>query len=74
MDPMARHAMSIVISHSLQRRSVILTTHLMEECELMATRIGIMINGQLACLGTLQRLKSTVAAGRSSETAKAHRG
>ena len=38
-------------------RSVILTTHSMEECEALCHRIGIMVKGQLRCLGTSQRLK-----------------
>jgi len=60
MDPMARRAILEVISFSVtdSDTSVILTTHLMEECEALANRIGIMVNGGLACLGSLQRLKS----------------
>jgi ABC-type multidrug transport system ATPase subunit len=38
--------------------SVILTTHSMEEAEALCTRIGIMVNGQLRCLGTSQHLKN----------------
>jgi len=60
MDPMARRAILEVISESLadSDTSVILTTHSMEECEALAHRIGIMVNGGLACLGSLQHLKS----------------
>ena len=38
--------------------SVILTTHSMEECEALCTRIGIMVGGVLRCLGSGQRLRS----------------
>jgi ATP-binding cassette subfamily A (ABC1) protein 3 len=38
--------------------SVILTTHSMEEAEALCTRIGIMVNGQLRCLGTGTHLKN----------------
>ena len=45
------------ISQTMSGRSVILTTHSMEECEALCHRIGIMVKGQLRCLGTSQRLK-----------------
>jgi len=38
--------------------SVVLTTHSMEECEALCSRIGIMAAGQLRCLGSVQHLKS----------------
>ncbi|CAF1607738.1 unnamed protein product, partial [Adineta ricciae] len=38
-------------------RTVILTSHSMEECEALCTKIGIMKSGQLLCLGNLQKLK-----------------
>ena len=38
--------------------TVILTTHSMAECEVLCTRLGIMVNGSLQCLGTPQQLKS----------------
>eukprot|EP00484_Ammonia_sp_Unknown_P001929 CAMPEP_0197024090 /NCGR_PEP_ID=MMETSP1384-20130603/4736_1 /TAXON_ID=29189 /ORGANISM="Ammonia sp." /LENGTH=75 /DNA_ID=CAMNT_0042452427 /DNA_START=10 /DNA_END=233 /DNA_ORIENTATION=+ len=39
-------------------RAVILTTHSMEECEALCHRVGIMVNGQLSCIGSPQHLKS----------------
>ncbi|CAF1685802.1 unnamed protein product, partial [Adineta ricciae] len=38
-------------------RTVILTSHSMEECEALCTKIGIMKSGQLLCFGNLQKLK-----------------
>ena len=35
----------------------------MEECEALCHRIGIMVTGQLRCLGTSQRLKSVFGKG-----------
>ena len=35
-----------------------LTSHSMEECEALCTKIGIMVNGKFKCLGSLQHLKS----------------
>ena len=36
----------------------VLTTHSMEECEALCSRVGIMVGGRLRCLGTPQHLKS----------------
>lgn len=58
MDPEARRQMWNVISAVSQNRSVILTTHSMEECEALCTRLGIMVSGRLKCLGANQHLKS----------------
>ncbi|CAL8083291.1 unnamed protein product [Orchesella dallaii] len=37
----------------------------MEECEALCSRLGIMVNGQLQCLGGVQHLKSKFAQGYS---------
>jgi ABC-type multidrug transport system ATPase subunit len=37
----------------------------MEECEALATNIGIMVNGQFECFGSVQRLKSKYGQGYS---------
>jgi len=37
--------------------AVIVTSHAMEEVEALCTRVGIMVGGQLRCLGTVQHLK-----------------
>jgi len=61
MDPVARRFMWEVITRISTERaesSIILTTHSMEECEALCTRIGIMVGGQLRCLGSSQHLKS----------------
>ena len=58
MDPAARRSMWNLISETMAGRSVMLTTHSMEECEALCSRIGIMVNGSLVCLGTSQHLKS----------------
>jgi len=57
MDPVSRRSMWDFISQTMHGRSVILTTHSMEECEALCHRIGIMVKGQMRCLGTSQRLK-----------------
>lgn len=47
-----------VIAKVSERRTVILTTHSMEESEALCSRVGIMVKGQIQCLGTCQHLKS----------------
>jgi ABC-type multidrug transport system ATPase subunit len=59
VDPESRRFVWTLISNTLRRSSpsVILTTHSMDECEALCSRIGIMVNGQLVCLGSAPRLK-----------------
>lgn len=59
MDPVARRKMWELISMIGEKRSVILTTHSMEEAEALCSRIGIMIAGQMRALGSVQHLKSS---------------
>lgn len=46
------------ISATMSHRAVILTTHSMEECEALCNRIGMLVSGQLKCIGTAQHLKT----------------
>ncbi|CAF4717288.1 unnamed protein product [Rotaria sp. Silwood2] len=39
----------------------------MDECERVCNRLGIMVKGQLACLGTIQHLKSKFGQGYTIE-------
>ena len=41
-----------------QGQSIVLTSHSMDECEALCTRLAIMVNGQFRCLGSTQHLKS----------------
>uniref|UniRef100_A0A3P9ID37 ABC transporter domain-containing protein n=1 Tax=Oryzias latipes TaxID=8090 RepID=A0A3P9ID37_ORYLA len=54
MDPKARRALWNCI-HSVikQGRSIVLTSHSMEECEALCTRMAIMVNGRFRCLGSV---------------------
>src|SRR5882757_867500 len=44
---------------------IVLPTHSMEECEFHCSRLGIMVNGELQCLGRVQHLKDKFAKGYS---------
>ena len=57
MDPHARRQMWDVILFIASHCSVILTTHHLEEVDVLAHRAGIMVDGELKCLGSLEALK-----------------
>lgn len=59
MDPVARRFMWNLIDEVARegRVSIVLTTHSMEECEALCSRVGIMVGGRLRCLGSVQHLK-----------------
>ena len=58
IDPASKRFMWNLISKTMANRSVILTSHSMEETEALCSRIGIMVNGALACIGSSQHLRS----------------
>ncbi|CAL2028761.1 unnamed protein product [Caenorhabditis brenneri] len=60
IDPRARREIWDII-HEMREQakcSIILTSHSMEECEALCTRIGILRKGEMIALGTSQSLKS----------------
>jgi len=61
VDPAARRLMWRVIEQISTKSclsSVMLTTHNMEEAEALCSRIGIMAEGRLQCIGSNQHLKA----------------
>lgn len=59
MDPHSRRFLwDTIYQLTKDGRCVILTSHSMEECESLCTRMAIMVNGQLKCLGSAQHLKN----------------
>lgn len=50
-------------AHVHAGHTVVLTSHSMEECEALCTRIGIMAAGRFVCLGSPQHLKNRFGAG-----------
>ena len=59
MDPSTRRYVWDIIKATIQsnQSSTIMTTHSMEEAELLCNRIGIMVNGKLQCIGSPEHLK-----------------
>ncbi|XP_075891700.1 phospholipid-transporting ATPase ABCA1 [Nelusetta ayraudi] len=59
MDPKARRFLwDCILSIIKEGCSVVLTSHSMEECEALCTRMAIMVNGRFKCLGSIQHLKN----------------
>ncbi|KAE9551192.1 hypothetical protein FO519_005605 [Halicephalobus sp. NKZ332] len=48
---------NLILQLRRTKRTVILTSHSMEECEALCTRTAIMVNGQFRCIGSIQHLK-----------------
>lgn len=74
LDPASRRQMWDVILEARPLRSIVLTSHSMEECEALCTRVGCMVRGRLRCLGGLQHLKSKFGSGYVLELTVPHRG
>ncbi|XP_070191694.1 phospholipid-transporting ATPase ABCA3-like [Littorina saxatilis] len=59
VDPAARRQLWSVLSQvRASGRTLVLTSHSMEECDALCTRLAIMVNGQFKCLGSPQHLKN----------------
>uniref|UniRef100_A0A670Y4K3 ABC transporter domain-containing protein n=1 Tax=Pseudonaja textilis TaxID=8673 RepID=A0A670Y4K3_PSETE len=64
MDPVARRLLWDAVARTREcGKSIIITSHSMEECEALCTRLAIMVNGQFKCLGSPQHLKSKFGSG-----------
>jgi ABC-type multidrug transport system ATPase subunit len=63
LDPASRHRLWEVIAQSKGKNSILLTTHSMEEADVLCERIGIMGAGSMLCLGTSLDLKARFGAG-----------
>ncbi|XP_077973323.1 cholesterol transporter ABCA5-like isoform X3 [Styela clava] len=59
MDPKTKRFLWNTISSAFEgtNRGAILTTHYMEEADALCSRVGIMVLGQLRCIGSTQHLK-----------------
>lgn len=63
MDPITRRHVWDIIEDAKKGRAIILTTHSMEEADILSDRIGIMAKGRLRRIGTSIRLKSRFGTG-----------
>lgn len=58
MDPGARHETWTLLQTEKVKRTMLLTTHFMEEADLLGDRIAIMAHGKLEACGSPMYLKS----------------
>jgi len=65
LDPENRRQLWNVLLHVKQGKCLILTSHSMEEADILCTKIGIMSRGNLRCLGSNVRLKNKFGEGYS---------
>nr|XP_034363568.1 ATP-binding cassette sub-family A member 17 [Arvicanthis niloticus] len=66
MDPVARRLLWDTVGRVRESgKTIVLTSHSMEECEALCTRLAIMVQGQFKCLGSPQHLKSKFGIGYS---------
>mmetsp|Transcript_6715 Transcript_6715/g.15361 ORF Transcript_6715/g.15361 Transcript_6715/m.15361 type:complete len:1436 (+) Transcript_6715:45-4352(+) len=63
MDPLARRELWDLLASLRKGRTMLLTTHYMDEADVLGDRVGIMSLGQMQCVGSTQFLKSTYGAG-----------
>uniref|UniRef100_A0A0S7EWI0 ABCAC n=4 Tax=Poeciliopsis prolifica TaxID=188132 RepID=A0A0S7EWI0_9TELE len=64
MDPRTKRHLWKIISEEVRGKSaVVLTSHSMEECEALCSRLAIMVKGQFRCLGSLQHIKNRFGSG-----------
>ena len=56
LDPLTRRHIWQIISRAKQTRAVLLTSHSLDEIEVLSNRIGILAKGDLKCLGSAQHL------------------
>ena len=64
IDPVSRRKIWLCIKELVKAgRTIILTSHSLDECEELCNRIGIMYHGQLQCIGVTQELKNSLGDG-----------
>lgn len=57
MDPAARRTLWNILQSERKGRTMVMTTHLMDEADLLGDRVAIMKAGTLCCVGTPFSLK-----------------
>jgi ABC-2 type transport system ATP-binding protein len=60
LDPQARRAIWEYIAEFKGKKTILLTTHYMEEADFLSDRIGIIDEGKIVALGTSQELKTNL--------------
>ncbi|XP_065074347.1 phospholipid-transporting ATPase ABCA3-like [Ochlerotatus camptorhynchus] len=64
MDPGAKRQLwDVICKERSAGKSIVLTSHSMEECEALCTKLAIMVNGEFKCIGATQHLKNKFSSG-----------
>ncbi|KAF8697363.1 hypothetical protein HU200_035956 [Digitaria exilis] len=58
LDPASRNNLWSVVKEAKKNRAIILTTHSMEEAEVLCDRLGIFVDGGFQCIGNPKELKA----------------
>merc|ERR1711908_172441 len=58
MDAASKRFLWTVIKRRTKRCCTVLTTHSMEECEALCSRVGVMVDGVMRCVGPIASLKN----------------
>uniref|UniRef100_A0A4W2G6L9 ATP-binding cassette sub-family A member 3-like n=1 Tax=Bos indicus x Bos taurus TaxID=30522 RepID=A0A4W2G6L9_BOBOX len=59
MDPVARRLLWNAVTRTRESgKAIIITSHSMEECDALCTKLAIMVKGKFVCLGSPQHLKN----------------
>ncbi|CAD6265543.1 unnamed protein product [Miscanthus lutarioriparius] len=58
LDPASRNNLWSVVKEAKRNRAIVLTTHSMEEAEVLCDRLGIFVDGGFQCLGNPKELKA----------------
>eukprot|EP01023_Acetabularia_acetabulum_P005392 TRINITY_DN12195_c0_g1_i1.p1 TRINITY_DN12195_c0_g1~~TRINITY_DN12195_c0_g1_i1.p1 ORF type:complete len:655 (+),score=81.99 TRINITY_DN12195_c0_g1_i1:604-2568(+) len=61
LDPSSRRLLWDVVISQRENRAIILTTHSMEEAEVLCDRLGIFVDGRLVCIGNPKQITSRYA-------------
>ncbi|XP_022665838.1 ATP-binding cassette sub-family A member 1-like isoform X2 [Varroa destructor] len=73
MDPEARRGVWTLLQEERQNRTVLMTTHYMEEADVLGDRIAFLANGYLMCAGSPMFLKRKFETGYKLTFTKSHR-
>jgi len=71
MDPYSRRSTWDLLRNAKKDRVIVLTTHFMDEADLLGDRIAIMSEGQLRCVGSSLFLKAKYGIGYNLTMVKA---
>ncbi|ORY99506.1 P-loop containing nucleoside triphosphate hydrolase protein [Lobosporangium transversale] len=63
LDPAVRRVIWDIVNRVKANRTIVLTTHSMEEADILSDRIAIMTSGRLRCIGTSLHLKELYGSG-----------